>query len=160
MTDPASLPNFPPPSDEHPLRGRVLDVLIDLEFGPDIDSDGDIAFSVNDQQLFVRTTEGGPTIMRTFGQWQLPEELAEDVAKQLGTCNEVNLSMNLVKTGLANGTLVVTVDQVVLDGAPLRAMVEVSIQAVLSAVQFWHQRAMGVDPAEPGPDAGDGPVTS
>ena len=46
MTDPASLPNFPPPADEHPLRGRVLDVLQDLEVQPDIDADGDVTFTV------------------------------------------------------------------------------------------------------------------
>lgn len=157
MTDPAALPNFPPPPDEHPLRGRVLDVLLDLGFAPDIDADGDVLFHVNEQQLFVRCTEGTPTLMRTFGQWQLPPELAEDVLTQMRTCNEVNLSMNLVKTGIANGTLVVTVDQMVLPNADVRALVEVSVQAILSAVQFWHQRALGIDPTDPsaGP-AGDG----
>ena len=49
MTDPASLPNFPPPADEHPLRGRVLDVLQDLEVQPDIHADGDVTSTLNDQ---------------------------------------------------------------------------------------------------------------
>lgn len=75
MTDPASLPNFPPPADEHPLRGRVLDVLQDLEVQPDIDADGDVTFTVNDQNLFIRCHEGELQIMRIFGQWQLPEQL-------------------------------------------------------------------------------------
>lgn len=156
MSDPAALPNFPPPPDEHPLRGRVLDVLIDLGFAPDIDQDGDVLFHVNEQQLFARCTEGVPTILRTFGQWQLPPELAEDVLTQMRTCNEVNLSMNLLKTGIANGTLVVTVDQVVLPGVEVRPLVEIAVQAILSAVQFWHQRALGIDPTTGQPDEGVG----
>ena len=68
MTDPTSLPNFPPPADEHPLRGRVLDVLVDLGLQPNIDSDGDVAFTVNEQQLFIRCSEGEVEIMRVFGQ--------------------------------------------------------------------------------------------
>jgi len=39
MTDPTSLPDFPPPSDQRPLRGRVLDVLLDEGYRPDIDDD-------------------------------------------------------------------------------------------------------------------------
>src|SRR5215204_5054518 len=54
MTDPTSLPNFPPPADEHPLRGRVLDVLVDLGLRPNLDADGDVAFTANEQQLFIR----------------------------------------------------------------------------------------------------------
>ena len=46
MTDPTSLPNFPPPADEHPLRGRVLDILVDLGLAPNLDTDGDVAFTV------------------------------------------------------------------------------------------------------------------
>ena len=57
MSDPTSLPNFPPPPSEHPLRGRVLDILLDEGFQPDIDSDGDVAFKVQGQQLFVRCLE-------------------------------------------------------------------------------------------------------
>ena len=69
MTDPTALPNFPPPADEHPLRGRVLDVLQDLEIKPSIDSDGDVAFQVGDpvQQLFVRCQDGDFPVMRIFG---------------------------------------------------------------------------------------------
>ena len=60
MTDPTSLPNFPPPADEHPLRGRVLDVVKDLGINPDIDADGDVAFVLGDPppQLFVRGPDG------------------------------------------------------------------------------------------------------
>ena len=60
MSDPTSLPNFPPPADEHPLRGRVLDVLKDHQLDPNIDADGDVAFMIGEppQQLFVRCQDG------------------------------------------------------------------------------------------------------
>ena len=73
MTDPTSLPNFPPPANEHPLRGRVLDALIDQALAPNVDNDGDVAFTVQDQQLFVRCTEGDFQIMRVFGQWAISD---------------------------------------------------------------------------------------
>ena len=55
MTDPTSLPNFPPPADEHPLRGRVLDVLVDMGAQPNLDTDGDVAYQANEQTIFVRS---------------------------------------------------------------------------------------------------------
>lgn len=145
MTDPASLPNFPPPADEHPLRGRVLDALQDLGVQPDIDKDGDVAFTVNDQSLFVRCHEGDLQIMRIFGQWQLPEQLAGDQTTMLETCNELNLSLNCVKAGIGNGTLAVTCDQLTSTGTDLNATLQVGIQLVLSTVAFWHQKALGLD---------------
>ncbi len=155
MTDPTSLPNFPPPPDEHPLRGRVLDVLVDLGLGPNIDGDGDVAFTVNDQSLFVRCTEGDVEIMRLFGQWQIQDEHLADRVKLFETCNEVNLHMNHVKTGIAGSTLVVTGEHVVTAGADLSVLVQVSIQVVLSGVQIWHQRLVGIDPDAPD-GAGEG----
>ena len=146
MTDPTSLPNFPPPADEHPLRGRVLDVLVDLGVQPNIDDDGDVAFTVNDQSLFVRCTEGDVEILRLFGQWQIQDELTVDRLKLHETCNEINLHMNHVKTGIAGNTLVVTGEHIVTPGAQLAALVQVSIQVVLSAVHLWHQRILGIDP--------------
>ncbi len=113
MSDPTSLPNFPPPPDEHPLRGRVLDVLIDQGLGPDIDGDGDVAFTVQDQQLFVRCSEGDFQIMRVFGQWAIGEAVPADPLKRLETCNELTLQLNIVKLGLAHDTLVVTAEHVV-----------------------------------------------
>ena len=83
MSDPTSLPNFPPPASEHPLRGRVLDILLDEGFQPDIDSDGDVAFKVQGQQLFVRCLEGDFTIMRVFGQWQIGDDVPQDLLTQL-----------------------------------------------------------------------------
>jgi hypothetical protein len=146
MTDPTSLPNFPPPADEHPLRGRVLDVLVDLGVQPNIDTDGDVAFRVNDQQLFVRCSEGEVEIMRVFGQWQVQEELLGDRLKLHETCNELNLNMNCVKTGVAGSTLVVIGEHLTTPGADLSTMLQVSIQVILSGVHIWHQRVLGLDP--------------
>ena len=146
MTDPTSLPNFPPPPDEHPLRGRVLDVLVDLGLQPNLDTDGDVAFTVNDQQLFVRCSEGEVEIMRVFGQWQIQEDLLADRLHLHETCNELNLNMNCVKTGVAGSTLVVIGEHLVAPGADLSTMLAGAIQVILSGVHIWHQRVLGIDP--------------
>lgn len=143
MTDPTSLPNFPPPPDEHPLRGRVLDALIDEGFEPNIDDDGDVAFTVQDQQLFVRCMEGDFTIMRLFGQWQVGTEVPQDALSQLTACNELTLGLNVVKAGIANGTLVVTGEHVVAPETDVRALLVLTIQLVLSAVRVWHETITG-----------------
>ena len=143
MTDPTSLPNFPPPPGEHPLRGRVLDALIDEGFEPNIDDDGDVAFSMQDQQLFVRCMEGDFTIMRVFGQWQIGEEVPQDTLTQLLACNELTLSLNVVKTGIANETLVVTGEHVVGADTDVKGLLMVTTQLVLSAVHMWHETIMG-----------------
>jgi len=153
MTDPTSLPNFPPPPDEHPLRGRVLDVLVDLGLQPNLDNDGDVAFTVNDQQLFVRCSEGEVEIMRVFGQWQIQEELLADRLHLHETCNELNLNMNMVKTGVAGSTLVVISEHLPTAGADISTLVQVSIQVILSGVHIWHQRVLGLDPNAEGGDA-------
>jgi len=156
MTDPTSLPNFPPPADEHPLRGRVLDVLVDLGLRPNLDADGDVAFTANEQQLFIRCSEGEVQIMRVFGQWQVAEEMQGDRLKLHETCNELNLNMNCVKCGIAGTTLVVTGEHLVTPGADVSALVQVSIQVILSGVHIWHQRMLGIDPsADAGADGGD-----
>lgn len=156
MTDPTALPNFPPPADEHPLRGRVLDVLHDLQLAPNIDEDGDVSFSANDQQLFIRCTEGDVTLMRTFGQWRIDDPVPSDLLTQLNACNDVNLSMNLVKTGIANDTLVVTTEHLVRKDEDVRGVVEVSISVVLTAVQLWHQRILGLEDPEAEGEQGEG----
>lgn len=143
MTEPTSLPNFPPPPGEHPLRGRVLDALIDEGFEPNIDDDGDVAFSMQDQQLFVRCMEGDFTIMRVFGQWQIGEEVPQDTLTQLLACNELTLSLNVVKTGIANETLVVTGEHVVGADTDVKGLLMVTTQLVLSAVHMWHETIMG-----------------
>lgn len=154
MTDPTSLPNFPPPAGEHPLRGRVLDVLQDEGFRPDIDPDGDVSYKVQGQQLFVRCVEGDVDLMRVFGQWQIGEEVPTDLLSQLRTCNDLTLGLNLVKAGIATGTLVVASDHVVPDGSDLRPLLDISTNLVLSTVQMWHQAVTGQDPPEGTPDFG------
>jgi hypothetical protein len=148
MTDPTSLPNFPPTPDEHPLRGRVLDALIDDGFEPNIDQDGDVAFTVQEQQLFVRCMEGDFTVMRVFGQWQVGEDVPQDLLSQLRACNELTLRLNVVKAGIANGTLVVTGEHVIAPETDLRALLDVTTQQVLSAVHMWHETIMGRGPGQ------------
>lgn len=150
MTDPTSLPNFPPPADEHPLRGRVLDVLVDVGLAPNIDDDGDVAVTVNDQQLFVRCVDAEAQVMRVFGQWAIQEDLREDVVRLLEQCNNLNLHMNCVKTGITNNTLVVTSEHLITPGADLSALVQISLQIVLQTVHLWHQQILGIEPGEPG----------
>lgn len=159
MSDPTALPNFPPPADEHPLRGRVLDALVDAGAQPNLDTDGDVAFQANEQTVFVRVTEGDLPVMRIFGQWTLPDELTSDPERVAATCNEVNLSLNCVKTGVANNTLVVTSEHLVVDGADVATLVQVSTSIILSGVQLWHERALGLEqgqtPGELPDDAGE-----
>ena len=155
MTDPTSLPNFPPPPSEHPLRGRVLDALIDEGFEPNIDQDGDVAFTVQEQQLFVRCLEGDFTIMRVFGQWQIGEDVPQDLLSQLEACNELTLRLNVVKTGIANGTLVVTGEHVIAPETDVKALLVVTAQLILSAVHIWHEKITGASQDE---GAGTEPV--
>jgi hypothetical protein len=143
MTDPTSLPSFPPPPTEHPLRGRVLDALIDEGFAPNLDDDGDVAFTVQDQQLFVRCMEGDFTIMRVFGQWQIGADVPQDALSQLSACNELTLRLNVVKAGIANETLVVTGEHVIGPDTDVKGLLLVTTQLVLSAVHMWHETIMG-----------------
>lgn len=150
MSDPTSLPNFPPPADEHPLRGRVLDALQDEGFRPDIDADGDIAFKVNGQQLFVHCFEGDVPLMRVFGQWQIDEELPGEELTRLQRCNELTLRLNVVKVGLNNGTLFVTGEQICLPEMDAKMVSSLLTQLVLQGVHVWHELMAGNDPfAEP-----------
>ena len=142
------MPNFPPPPDEHPLRGRVLDALLDEGFEPNIDEDGDVAFTIQEQQLFVRCMEGDFTVMRIFGQWQVGDDVPQDELSQLRACNELTLRLNVVKAGIANGTLVVTGEHVVAPDGEVRELLMVTTRLVLSAVHLWHETIMGRTPDE------------
>jgi len=146
MSDPTSLPSFPPPADEHPLRGRVLDALQDEGFRPDIDADGDIAYKVNGQQLFVHCFEGDVPLMRVFGQWQIDENLPDDELLRLQKCNDLTLRLNVVKVGMNAGTLFVTTEQICMPDADARMYAALMTQLVLQAVQLWHELMMGRDP--------------
>lgn len=142
MSDPTALPNFPPPPDEHPLRGLVIDALQDLGLEPNIDKEGDVAFKANDQQLFVRCLESEVRIMRVFGQWQLGEPVPQDKVMQLSVCNDINLSMTMVKAGIGNDALVVTSEHLVVSDESVKQLVSLSVQITLATVQSWHERIM------------------
>ncbi len=153
MTDPTNLPNFPPPADEHPLRGRILDVLQDEGFRPDIDADGDVSFKVEGQQLFVHCTEGDMPVMRVFGQWQIGADLPTEPLQQYQAANDLSLRLNVVKAGINNGTLVVTCEHIIFGQADVKTYIQVSVQLVLTAVQMWHQLMLGEDLfSEDGPE--------
>ncbi|HRW17892.1 MAG TPA: YbjN domain-containing protein [Dermatophilaceae bacterium] len=139
MTDPTSLPNFPPPADEHPLRGRVLDVIQDLGVSPVIDEDGDVAFVAGEppQQLFVRCMDGDFPVMRVFGQWQIGDPAPEDLMSRLERCNDFNLQLNIVKCGIANGNLVVTCDLVIRPETDLAGLFPVTVDLLMQVVGAW-----------------------
>lgn len=168
MSDPTALPNFPPPPDEHPLRGLVLDALKDLGLEPNLDKEGDVAFKANEQQLFVRCIENEVRIMRVFGQWQVSDPVPQDKVMQLSVCNDLNLSMTMVKTGIGNNALVVTSEHLVTSNESVKQLTAVSIQIILATVQAWHeritklaeriaeQRAAAAGESEPAEDAEEG----
>ena len=138
MTDPTSLPDFPPSPSERPLRGRVLDVLLDEGYRPDIDDDGDVAVKVQGQQLYVRCTEGEFTVLRVFGQWRLDDVVGDELAL-LQACNSVSSRLSVAKTTLRDGILVVSADHLVTSATPLQMVVTSSLELVLSAVGLWHE---------------------
>lgn len=140
MSDPTSLPNFPPPADEHPLRGRVLDVLKDLGLNPNIDADGDVAFTIGEppQQLFVRCQDGDFPVMRIFGQWMIGDQVPADPLIRLQRTNDFTLQLNLVKVGIANDNLVVTGEHVVTPGVDISTLFQITVNLVMEVVQMWH----------------------
>lgn len=148
MTDPTSLPDFPPSPDEHPLRGRVLDALLDEGYRPDIDPDGDVAVKVQGQQLYVRCTEGAITVLRVFGQWRLGDAVPGDELSLLRACNEVSARLSVVKLTLGEGILVASADHVVTAGTPLREVVTSSLELLLTAVGMWHDSLGGAASAD------------
>lgn len=146
MTDPTSLPNFAAPTagpvaaaGAGSLQQRVLEALQSEGFRPEVDADGDVSYKVEGQQLFVRCVDGEPSMMRVFGQWQITEDLPQDITKQLLAANDVSLSLNIVKTGLANGNLIVTGEHLVSAADDVKPLVQSTTQMVLTAVQLWHQ---------------------
>ena len=136
MTDPTSLPSFP---DEHRLRSRVLDVLLDDGHEPTIDSDGDIVVRTQDQTVFVRCLETVPPMMRVFGQWLLDESLPGSELIKLRAANAVTGALNLVKVTLHEDRLSVAVDLVVGDSLELRSLLSATLEAVLGSVRTWHE---------------------
>lgn len=157
MSDPTALPNFPPPADEHPLRGRLIDVLQDLGLDPNIDDDGDIAFHVGEppQLMFVRCMDGDLPVMRVFGQWMLSDAVPADPLERLQRCNDFTLQLNVAKVGIGNDNLIVTMEHIITPGADLSTLFQVSVNVIMSAVQAW-QSSWTDDPQNPFADPGDG----
>ena len=139
MSDPTSVPSFPPPPDEHPLRGRVLDVLVDDGLAPSLDDDGDVAFLTAEQKLFVRCVDAEPALMRVFGQWRITAPTEHDEVDWLRAASVVSATHNLAKLSVYRGILVVAVDAVVPDDAPLDLLFRTSTQALRAAVAGWHR---------------------
>lgn len=138
MSDPTSLPSFPPPMDEIPLRGRVLDALLDEGYRPTIDEDGDVAFKAQGQLVFVRCVPSEPPLMRVFGQWIIGEDVPGDELVRLRAANAVTGALNLVKTTVHDDRLVVAVDLVVSEGLDLTSLITATTDAVIGSVQTWH----------------------
>jgi len=71
------------------------------------------------------------------------DDVPQDALSQLQACNELTLRLNVVKAGIANGTLVVTGEHVVAPETDVKALLVVTTQLVLSAVHLWHETIMG-----------------
>ena len=151
MTDPTSLPNFPPPPQDRPLSGRVLDALQDLQLSPNLDKEGDVAFEVRDQRMFVKVVKGEQfDIMRVFGQWQIASSVPDDLLTRLNGCNDVTLGVNLVKAGIAGGNLVLAVEQIVARQEQPKAKLQISTGLILQALSLWHRNVVAKSRAEQG----------
>lgn len=138
MTSPTSLPSFDPP----PAASRHTQVLATLKaVGLDatVDADNDIQVNVTGQQLYLRTTDEGPGLLRVFGQWQIMDDVPAEAGVRLAAAHQVTASHALVKVNVFDDTLVVAVDSITPDGAAYNVLVPASIDAVLSAVALWHQ---------------------
>lgn len=158
MSDPTALPNFPPPGSEHPLRGRVLDALIDLGQQPNVDAQGDVSVTVQQQKLFVRCADKPLPVMRVFGQWRIGESVPSDPLTRLRAANDLTARSNLVKATVHDDVLLVAVDLVVPQPAPLRQLLQGAFAGIFQAVKAWHVAAGGTAPGDPagGPTDGDG----
>jgi len=151
------MPSFPPPPDEHPLRGRVLDALIDVGMRPSIDSDGDVAVRLQDQVLFVRCTDSTPPLMRVFGFWRIDLDEEVDELTRLRAANAVTGALNLVKVTIIEDRLSVAVDLVAGDDLDLPSLLAATLDAVLGSVHSWHRTVAGLTGMDLGfPDDGPG----
>lgn len=158
MTDPTSLPNFPPAPEDRPLRGRVLDALQDLKMSPDLDDRGDVKFTAQNQRLFVRSLKAGQVdIMRTFGHWKISDKIPDDVTTRLNACNDLTLGVSLVKAGISGGTLVLSVEQVIAPKENPSAKVQIAVGLLLQAVGLWHKNALAKSARDQAIARGDSP---
>lgn len=165
MTDPTALPSFPPPRDEHPLRGRILDVLIDEGFRPDLGQDGDVSVKVQGQQLIIRSVDGKPdgsqpAMMRIFGQWQIGAGVPQDELARLRAANHLTARLNVVKVSVHDRLLLVSAEYLVFPGADLRRLLLSTFQGLLGAVRLWHQQVTGNAPTPGDADTTGGSTDS
>lgn len=155
MSDPSALPSFPPPPGEHPLRGRVLDVLIDAGLAPDLDGDGDVAVDVDGQKMFVRCVDGDMPLMRLFGQWRIGATVPDDELRRLRAASRITARLNLVKVTLHDSVLLVAIDVIVSPDTDLRQVLLSGFPALMGAVQMWHSEAGGAVAGDDVPSASD-----
>jgi hypothetical protein len=142
VTDPTSLPAFDGARQERPLRDLVLDVLTAEGYRPAVDDDGDISLLVQNQQVFVRSLDTVPQLLRVFGQWKIGDEVPGDPLLRLNAANSVTAAFNLVKATVHEDRLVVTVDLVVCAGLELAALLRATLDATVVAVQTWHSTVL------------------
>jgi hypothetical protein len=132
------------------VREAAFDLLKEQGFLPGLDEDGDIAVTVQAQQLFVRCQEGDVTIVRVFGQWRL-DEVPQDELAQLRAANAVTGQFLIVKTTVTDDVLVVSAEHLITDPAALPVLLSSSFELVLAAVTEWNQVLTGgADPAAGG----------
>lgn len=159
MSDPTSLPSFPPSGDDHPLSGRVLDALIDAGLAPDLDDDGDVAIEIEGQKMFVRCVDGEVPLMRVFGQWRIGPSVAADELARLRAASSITARLNLVKVTLHDEVLLVAIDVMVTPDTDLTQVLVTAFPALLGAVQMWHQQAGGADAQGTSGPGGDAPAS-
>lgn len=151
MTDPTSFPNFPPPPQDRPLSGRVIDALQDMNLSPNLDPEGDVSFEINDQKMFVKVVQGEQfDIMRVFGQWQVASTVPADMLTRLNGCNDVTLGVNLVKAGIAGGNLVLAVEQIIARQEQPKPKLQIATGLILQALSLWHRNVVAKSQAEQG----------
>lgn len=146
MTDPTALPDFAAPLEAASLRSAVLEVFTADGIPAEIDGDGDVSYQIEDQTLFVRCSEGDVPVMRVLGQWQIGDEISSDELTRLRAATEVSLRLNMAKVGVENGLVIAVCDHVVMPGADIRGLLQLSTQLDLTAVQLWHQVMLGEHP--------------
>lgn len=183
MTDPTSLPNFTPfepagtpngaAHSTTPARDRVLASLQALGIPATVDGDGDLEFTITDEEgntttLFARVAEvqaEAPVpaaLVRFFGQWQLQEPVSPDRNERIARCNDLTMQVNLVKLTLVQESLVVSVEHVILPNTDLDVLTMLSINHLLAGVGIFYQswttgdgaETPGVEHAEGGPQDG------
>lgn len=148
MSDPTSLPSFPPPMDSNPLRGLVLDALLDEGYRPTIDEDGDVAFKAQGQPIYIRCLETVPPQLHVFGQWAIGDDASTDELDRLRACNAVTATLNLVKTTVHGDRLVVAVDLLWSDSFDLRPLLVATVDALLGSMQTWHRTLLELTAGE------------